>query len=231
MATILITGAAGKIGTRLTRHLSGTHTLILVDLAFDTRPYANINTNTYLERDLTLEEGWDGLLDEVAYIIHLASDPKLKSESCEHVLNFNYKLVQNLFTKAATSTTLKRVVFASSIHAIDSYAQATPEQATDAPRVNDVYAVSEVYLEGLACFHSCLHGIESVGIRMGNYIAESDCSAKTYTRERTVDISEKEFNQLIESALSVPINQKHSFLLINGFEKLPFDVEVGISKK
>ena len=75
MDKIMITGASGNIGKVLVNHLKKSYELTLVDINFyDVRPEL-LKGTIVKELDLTVSENWEGLLEGIDYVIHLAGNP------------------------------------------------------------------------------------------------------------------------------------------------------------
>lgn len=74
MAKVLITGATGTIGLELTKHLVDQHELTVVgrdfsDFSEDLKERVKIE-----KKDLIEPENWDGLLNDIEYVIQLAGE-------------------------------------------------------------------------------------------------------------------------------------------------------------
>lgn len=221
MAHILITGAAGTIGTEVAKHLAGRHKLTLADVDFADFP--DLEGEVQLkELDLTLQDNWEGLLNGVDYVIQLAADPSPEAAFYESLLDLNYKLPYNLFDAAEKATHLKRVIFASSIHAIDAYPENVQVKTSDPVRPNDLYGVSKVYLEGLAAHFAYTRGVESIGIRIGDYKADDkELPNRPGPHGFATYLSKSDFNHLIDRCLEAELTEP--FLLVNGLSNNTFN--------
>lgn len=221
MANIMITGATGTIGTELTKHLVDKHKLTLVGRDFSDFPKELTEKTTVVTADLVKPESWEGLLDDIEYVIQLAGQASPEAEFYESLLDLNYKLPHNLFEEATKAKNLKRIIFASSIHAVDAYPLDTQVKATDPVRPNDLYGVSKVYLEGLAAYHAYINGIESIGIRIADYKASDDELKKDADKNgMAMYLSKRDMNQLIDRCLEAELQEP--FLIVNGISKNAF---------
>lgn len=163
MANILITGATGTIGTELAKHLIDEHALTLVGRDFSEYPDNLLENAKVVKKDLVERDSWDGLLDEAEYIIQLAGQAAPDAEYYGDLRQLNYDIPYNLFDEAKDAPNLKRVIYASSIHAVSAYPQNVQVKATDPTRPADLYGVSKVYLEGLATYHAYKMGSNRLG--------------------------------------------------------------------
>jgi uronate dehydrogenase len=221
MANILITGATGTIGTELTKHLSGQHQLTLVDIDFSDFPEELTEGAKVIETDLVLPENWEGILDGIEYVIQLAGEPDAEAAFYGDLLEMNYKLPHNLYEAATQAADLKRIIFASSIHAVDAYPDYVQVKATDPVRPADLYGVSKVYLEGLASYHASIHGIESIGIRIADYKASDEELAENADEHGlAMYFSSRDMNHLVDCCLEAEL--KTPYLIVNGISKNTF---------
>ena len=161
---VLITGAAGRIGVALSRHLHGTHELRLADIntasldpEFDDRVALDIRN---FEACLLACEGMDS-------VVHLASDPSPSATFRDSVLPVGIEGTYNVF-EAACRQGCKRIVFASSAQAIEGYHPDTQVQESWAPRPKNLYGVGKAFGEALASYYASERGLITVAVRIAN---------------------------------------------------------------
>jgi len=115
MKSILITGAAGDVGTHLRRELAGKYTLLLSDI----KPVSNLAAGeTFLRGDVAKMSDVLRVTRGVDAIVHLGGFSV--EGPWEVILRANIIGCYNLF-EAACSNGVKRVLFASSNHATGFY--------------------------------------------------------------------------------------------------------------
>lgn len=221
MANILITGATGTIGTELAKHLIDTHELTLVGRDFSDFPENIKEQATIVKADLVDPESWEGLMDGVEYVIQLAGQADQNADFYESLLDLNYKLPHNLYEAATKADDLKRVIVASSVHAVHAYPLDTQVKATDPIRPANLYGVSKVYLEGLAAHHAYVNGIESIAIRIADYKASDDELDDSMDENgMAMYLSKDDMNRLIDRCLEADMQEP--FLVVNGISKNTF---------
>ena len=221
MSKLLITGATGTIGVELAKHLVDQHELTLVGRDFSDFPEDIAERSTIVTKDLVEPESWDGLLDDIEYVIQLAGEADQEAVFYGDLLELNYKLPHNLYEEATKANKLKRIIFASSIHAVDAYPNDMQVKATDPVRPANLYGVSKVYLEGLAAYHAYVNGIESIGIRIADYKASDDELEKDADKNgMAMYLSREDMNRLIDRCLEAELEEP--FLIVNGISKNAF---------
>lgn len=163
MQRVLITGAAGGIGTHLRKLMKPLYPeLILSDIdepkglgADETFVAANLNDLAAVE---ALCEGVDG-------IVHLGG---ISGEAVwESILNSNIVGCYNLF-EAARRKGVKRIVFASSNHAVGFYPRSQTIAHDVTLRPDSRYGVSKAFGEAVGAMYAYKHGIGVTCLRIGN---------------------------------------------------------------
>ena len=191
MKTILVTGAAGGVSTRVRPFLREHYHLRLMDL----REASGICTNEstvvgdITDRDAVLcaAQGVDGIL-------HLACAYSLDIDF-EATLDANYR-AQLYLLDACREMDIKRFVFASSHHVlgqhrVDGFAG---DHASVAP--DGFYALSKVFGEAACALYAHRHGIKALSIRIGN--ADEQVSDG---RRQHIWVSGRDLAQLIRIGL------------------------------
>lgn len=166
--TILLTGAAGGLGTLMRGLLPAYgYELRLLDVRrIEGEPDA-------ITADLGDKKALREAVRGVDAVIHLAGI-SLES-SFDKILRANIEGTYNLY-EAAREEGVSRVVFASSNHAVGFTPRPVgddPLIGVDAPRRPDTfYGLSKSFGEDLAQFYWDKHGIETVSVRIGSCFLE-----------------------------------------------------------
>ena len=163
MQNILVTGAAGGIGTRLRKLLKGVYPNIRWsdlrtpdDLAADENFIAaDLADYAQVER---IVEGIDGIVHLGGYSIEGPWDT---------ILQANIVGTYNLF-EAAYRQGVKRVVFASSNHAVGFYPRAERIGVNVTVRPDSRYGVSKAFGESIGALYADKHGLRVTCLRIGN---------------------------------------------------------------
>ncbi len=165
---VVLTGAAGRIGTYLRREDGG-----LVGRGWrlrlvDTREPDDVAPDeTFTTVDITDEEALDRLAEPMTGangVVHLAGIPTEDSWTRIRRANIDgtYRVLE-----AARRAGVRRVVLASSNHAVGYYPTGTTARTDDAPRPDTFYGVSKVTMEALGSLYADKYGLEVVSLRIG----------------------------------------------------------------
>src|ERR1700687_4328951 len=163
MQNVLITGAAGDIGTRLRKILRGVYPHIR---ASDIRKPADLAAgDDFVAADLTDLTQVEKAVAGIEGVVHLGGFSV--EGSWETILNANIIGCYNLF-EAARRHGVKRIVFASSNHAVGFYPRRR-RIGVDAPvRPDSRYGVSKAFGEALAALYAFKHDLRVTCLRIGN---------------------------------------------------------------
>lgn len=159
--TILITGAAGRLGTQLRRGLAPlANRLRLADCVEIRDLQSNEEARVF---DLSNEQAVMEAAEGVDAIVHFGGAPL--ETAWETILDSNIRGTYHVY-EAARKHGVKRVVYASSVHAI-GYHELASHIGTDAPvRPDSLYGVSKCFVEALSRLYWDKFGIESACLRI-----------------------------------------------------------------
>lgn len=163
MQRVLMTGAAGGIGTHMRRLLKPIYPgLVLSDMK---RPKNLGADETFVAADLTKPAEIEAACKGIEGIVHFGGYSI--EGTWKQILNANIIGCYNLF-EAARKAGVKRVIFASSNHAVGFYPRSTTIPGEVIPRPDSRYGVSKVFGEGLGAMYAYKHGIGVTSLRIGN---------------------------------------------------------------
>src|SRR5580692_1889913 len=202
---VLITGAAGQIGDALRKGLRGSYSLIrLADIAPLGTAEAGEEIQSADIRDIpALEKAMTG----IDCVMHLAGQPE--EAEWEKVLSLNIEGCYNVF-EAARRQGVKRVVFASSNHAIGFHRRERFIDNMVAPRPDSRYGVSKVFGEALGRLYADKHGLSVACLRIGTF-RNPDRPADA--RQLLTWISHRDMVQLVRRCIDYP---HYHFVIIYG---------------
>ena len=163
IATIALTGAAGRIGGLLRAPLAALcDRLLLIDqLPVDCH---QVN-ETAFQVDLGDRESLIKALAGADAVVHFAGHPR--EADWDTLVQANIVGVINLW-EAARLTGVKRVIYASSNHAVGMYARDQILSHTCLPAADSRYGVTKVFMESIAQLYATKYGIRAFGMRIGH---------------------------------------------------------------
>jgi uronate dehydrogenase len=196
MKRILITGAAGKIGDTLRQGLRGSYPLVrLLDIA-------PLGTAQNGEEICTADIGDVAALEQamrgIDCVVHLAGMPV--EADWETVLRLNIEGSYNVF-EAARRQGVKRIVFASSNHAVGFHRRERFIDDSVVPRPDTRYGVSKVFGEALGRLYADKHGLSVACLRIGSFLTPD---RPTDARQLLTWISHRDMVQLVRRCIDGP---------------------------
>jgi len=164
---ILLTGATGKLGTQLRSALAPLATQLRLA---SRRPITDLRPNEEMAVfDLADEAATMAATRDVDAIVHFGA--MALEAPWQTILDANIRGAYHIY-EGARRNKVKRVVYASSVHAI-GYHRLDAHITTDAPvRPDSLYGVSKCFVEALSSFYWDKFGLESVCLRIFSSIPE-----------------------------------------------------------
>jgi uronate dehydrogenase len=161
---VLITGAAGAIGTALRDGLRANwRRLHLTDI----RPVQNLADNEEaIVADIADRAALEAMMHDVRAVVHLAG--VLGNYDLEALFRVNARGLFDVFESARLAG-VERIVFASSNHAFGCYPITDSVSPALPPRPDSLYGVFKVWGETMLRNYYDRHGIRSVSLRIGTY--------------------------------------------------------------
>jgi len=184
-----VTGAAGAIGRALCAAVRDRYTLRTSDIVA-------LDDPSFMAADLTDADAVLRVADGMDAIVHLGGIAN--EHTWERIAAVNIGGTAHVF-EAARQAGVRRVVFASSVHAV-GFAPRDERVGPDTPpRPDTFYGVSKVAGEGLARLYFDKHGIASACLRI--------CSYQERPRDRrhlSTWLSPGDMVRLVSACLDVP---------------------------
>jgi len=161
---VLLTGAAGSIGISLRQQLRGAYAeLRLADIAVQAAAGPG---EVVLQADIRSLDAMCAAMDGVDCVVHLAG--VAHEDDWASVRDLNIDGCFNVF-EAARLQRVRRVVFASSNHAVGFHRRSRPLDGAVQPRPDSRYGVSKVFGEALGRLYADKHGLSVASLRIGTF--------------------------------------------------------------
>jgi uronate dehydrogenase len=201
---ILITGAAGRIGTALRQALRADWQKVRVT---DLRPVADPWPNEeVVVASITDRPALERMMQDVTAVVHLAGT--LGNYDLETLFDTNARGLFDVFETARLGG-VERIIFASSNHTFGCY-PITERVAPEHPvRPDNMYGVFKVLGEAMLQNYYDRHNMRSVSLRIGTFR-----SAPEDQRALATWLSPADLGQLVDRSLRHP---DPGCLIVNGY--------------
>jgi len=214
---VLVTGAAGNIGSYFAENARGKYALRLMvrrsdEGIDDIRPYGEV-----VFGELADLEGLKEICDGIDTIVHMAGDPD-PSATWNDLLQANIVGAYNIFA-AAKHAGCRRVIHASSIHAVSGYAPDVQVKTSEPVNPGDLYGVSKCFGEALARYMAEKEGVSAISIRIGAFQPEEAARKPESINMLDAWVSRRDLHQLIEKCIDV---ENVQFAVLHGLSNNRF---------
>lgn len=188
---LLITGAGGSLGSVLRRHFAGRYEALRLSARSSLGEVGP--GEEHVQADLADAAAVDRLFEGVDACVHMGGHsvegpwPTIMAANIQGVVN-----VWEAARKAGT----KRILFASSNHAIGFHPRSRKLDHDSPTRPDSRYGLSKAFGEDLALYYANKHGISALCMRIGSAKAEP-----TDERQLSTWQSLRDFCQMVEVGL------------------------------
>ena len=211
--TVLVTGAAGNIGSYFAAHAPKSYRLRLMVQGTE-KPQviaALRERGEVVQAELADVPRLRQLCDGVDTVVHLAGVPA-PSATWEQLLPNNIVGTYNLFA-AARFSNCRRVIYASSIHAVGGYPPDVQVKVYEPVNPGDLYGVSKCFGEALARYMADQEGLSSICVRIGAFKHRDELADPKTVQYLNGMVSDRDLQQLLERAIETPNIQ---FAIVHG---------------
>ncbi|HVT90191.1 MAG TPA: NAD(P)-dependent oxidoreductase [Tepidisphaeraceae bacterium] len=217
--SVLVTGAAGNIGLYFAEHSSSRYALRLM-----------VHQEGEIEKlkkwgevvvaDLSDIERLQQHCQGIDTVVHLAADPSPKAE-WESLLPANIVGTYNMMM-AALQAGCRRVIYASSIHAVMGNPVDVQSRTSDPVNPGDLYGVTKCFGEALGRYLAGQKGLSVIALRIGAFQPIEAAQRPEGLSMLDIFVSQRDLNQLIEKCIDDPMLQWAIFngLSDNRFKRL-----------
>ena len=193
MTAVLITGAAGMIATELRNRLSSRFSLRLTDIA----PVSPLSGREhFVKADLADASALADVMNGMDAVVHLGG--VAVEDSWEKIMPANVVGAYNVFD-AARQQGVKRIIVASSNHAVGYFPRGEVIDDRVLPRPDGRYGLSKAFAEMLGRLYADKYGMEVFCIRIGAMTLEPED-----VRRLAIWIHPEDLTSLVEVGLSAP---------------------------
>jgi NAD+ dependent glucose-6-phosphate dehydrogenase len=222
---VLITGAAGNLGSKLRRHLDSKpgYQLALLDKnpAHDAA-IGGADLSTYAK-------SWTDGFSGVDTVVHLAADASQWAAWSSLARN-NVDATINVF-EAAVEHRVRRVIFASSVHAMLGYENEPVERISTELETypTNFYGASKVFGERLGRTYADRHGLSVICLRLGWAPLVNDANAVRGHPAQALWLSDQDFCGYMEHAIEADDTLRFAIVnAVSNVEGSKWDLTDGI---
>ena len=191
---IVLTGAAGRLGGYLRKPLAAKcETLVSTDIAPLTDPL--IKGERFVQADLADYTKMAEVIKGADIVVHFGGHPDEKP--FEDILHANIIGCYNIW-QAAHEAGVRRIVYASSIHAVGLHPKTTAINIHTPHRPDSYYGLAKCFAEDMAKLYWDKKGLEAVCLRI------LSCANVTNSRALGSWLSYDDLIHLVERAVDTP---------------------------
>ncbi len=204
---ILLTGAAGGIGSAFFRATSEAYTFRLADRN-TTSMVGNVTHDHEIHQfDIADPSACQLACRDVDVVIHLAAIPDPHADFYPSLLDNNIRGTYNVF-RAAKDQGCQRVIFASSSQVVAGYPRDVQVHTESPLRPMSMYGVSKCFGEAVASYFAHAESLSSIVIRIGAYDLNAD-DANWLRQDPSPQhlsgyVSERDLNHLLIRCIETP---------------------------
>jgi uronate dehydrogenase len=198
---VLVTGAAGNIGSYMAEQLNQRYQLTLMVLGSERpdsierlKPLGNV-----VSADVGDLDRLKGICEGIDVVLHLAGNPRAEAKWAD-LLRANIIGTYNVFA-AALAAKCRRVIYASSVHAVSGYPVDVQIKSSDPTNPGDIYGVSKAFGESLARYMAEQEGLSAICLRIGAFQPLSNAAEGAGIKMLDVFVSDRDLLQLIEKSI------------------------------
>lgn len=197
--SVLVTGAAGRIGSYFAEHAHDRYDLRLMVRGDEKNIDAIRAFGDVVVGDITDLAALKRYCAGIDTILHLAASPSPSSRWSE-VLPNNIVGTYNVFS-AAKEAGCRRVLFASSIHAVSGYPSDVQVKTSEPVNPGDLYGVSKCFGEALARYMAEQEGVSAIAIRIGGFTSLESIQKPWSVNMFDAVVTDRDLQQLFEKCI------------------------------
>ncbi|WP_299281118.1 NAD(P)-dependent oxidoreductase [uncultured Tateyamaria sp.] len=213
MKKLVLTGAAGRLGSHLRGPLAEMcETFVSTDIADGVSDLAA--NETYVKADLSRLDEIVNLLQDADMVVHFGA---IGDEApFDDILHANIIGAYNIW-EAAHRNGVRRVVYASSIHAVGMHKSADMIGVNAPHRPDTYYGLAKCFAEDLARMYWDKRGIEAVCMRIAS------CATVTNARAVGTWLSYDDLIHMVTRAIDTRVTEFSIVYGVSDNDRSPFD--------
>lgn len=207
---ILVTGVTGNIGSYFARHAPKPYTLrLMVHDKDDAKEFEALGE--VVTGEITDLEQMKAHCQGIDTVVHMAGAAAPNS-TWDVLLEANIIGVYNTMV-AAKAAGCRRLIFASSIHAVSGYPADVQVKTSEPVNPGDLYGVSKCFGEALSRYMAEQEGLSVIALRIGAFQPHSTARDAESVALMDAYVSHRDLHQLIVRCIEV---DNIRFAIFNG---------------
>jgi NAD(P)-dependent dehydrogenase (short-subunit alcohol dehydrogenase family) len=219
--SVLVTGAAGNIGSYFAEHAATRYDLTLMVRSEEERHRLQYYGKTVVQ-DLGDLAGLTRCCAGVDTVLHLAAAAS-PSSTWDEILSANIVGTYHLMV-AAKAAGCRRVIYASSIHAVSGYPKETQVKEVDPVNPGDLYGVSKCFGEALSRYMAEQEGLSVIALRIGGFQPVEEAKTETGLSMLDAFVTRRDLQQLLEKCIDDTSLRFGLFHALSGNRFLRLDI-------
>ncbi|MEM7682347.1 MAG: NAD(P)-dependent oxidoreductase [Planctomycetota bacterium] len=191
---VLVTGAGGAIGRHFSASAAERYDLRLMLLP-GKEPRELADRGELVHADLSDPGAMAEAVAGVDTVLHLAADSSTRAK-WPSLLKNNLDGLHTLY-EASVEAGVRRVIFASSIHAVYAHAPGHLVRPEDAPMPGNLYGASKAFGESLGRYYAVRRGLSVINVRIGWCCPTEKVPSEPHPGLRTIWVSPRDMDQLL----------------------------------
>jgi UDP-glucose 4-epimerase len=196
---VLVTGAAGRIGSYFAEQAADRYRLRLMVRSGDAQAERLRAYGEVVEADLADLERLKQLCEGIDTVLHLAGDPD-PSATWDSLLQANIIGTYNMMV-AAKAAGCRRVIYASSIHAVSGYPTDVQVKTSEPVNPGDLYGVTKCFGEALGRYMAEQEGLSVIALRIGAFQPLEAARQESSVGMLDAFVSHRDLQQLVERCI------------------------------
>jgi nucleoside-diphosphate-sugar epimerase len=197
--SVLVTGAGGNIGSFFCKEYAETYNLKLMIRPGNEVPEDLAACGEVVVADLNDLHALTSICEDVDTVVHLAANPSPRAEWSD-LLETNIVGTYHVM-EAARWAGCRRVVYASSIHAVSGYPIGFQVHEDEPVNPGDLYGVSKCFSEALGRYMATQQDLSVIAIRIGSFQPVSSARDPDRVAMMNTFVSQRDLGQLIQRCI------------------------------
>jgi nucleoside-diphosphate-sugar epimerase len=200
---VLITGAAGRIGSFITAQWVDRYDLVITDVRTPAQTYGF----PFHQANLADFDAVRALCEGMDTVVHLGADPSMEAK-WESLLPNNLVATYNVFESAAQAQ-CRRIIFASSVNAVFGYPPDVQVQRNMPIRPINLYGATKVWGEAVASSYAAQTGLSCICLRFGWVVDRNSDQIRTEHQYIDIALTYEDLTRLVAGAIDAPDDMKY----------------------